>query len=130
MARHAGPVRMLIRSAAFMGVIAVYYGIASLLPDRHAQVAGFIAFATVTVGAFAWARRDGLQVPRADGLRDWLVVAAVVAVFWWVTLAVFEGADDVVAQLRLDFLSVLATAGVTFAAAAVGFTLGRASRGV
>jgi hypothetical protein len=122
-------VRILVRTAAFVVVIAVYYGIAALLPDRHAEIAGFVAFATVTLGAFVWARRDGRNVPRGDGLRDWLVVAAVVAVFWWVTLAVFEGSDDVIAQLRLDFLSVLATAGVTFAAAVVGLSLGRAGPG-
>ncbi|MFL6089225.1 MAG: hypothetical protein ACJ71Z_03700 [Aeromicrobium sp.] len=121
--------RMLIRSAVFAVVIGVYYGIAALLPDRHAEVAGLLAFVTVMVGAFLWARHDGRRVPRNDGLRDWLVVAAVIAVFWWTTLTLFEGSNDVMVQLRLNFLSILATAGVTFAAAAVGFTLGRSSRG-
>jgi len=128
--RHAGAVRILIRTVAFMLVIAVSYGIAALLPDRRAEIAGLVAFATVTVGAFGWARHDGRLVPRGDGLRDWLVIAAVVAVFWWTTLIVFEGSDDVVGQLRINFLAVVSTAAVTFAAAAVGFALGRGSRGV
>jgi hypothetical protein len=120
---------MLIRIAAFMLAIAAYYGIASLLPDAHAEIAGFIALATVVAGSFLWARHDGPRVPRDEGLRDWLVIAAVVAVFWWVTLAVFEGSDDIVEQLRLEFLSVLSTAALTFAAATVGLLVGRAGRG-
>jgi hypothetical protein len=128
-ARHAGAVRVLVRSAAFVVAIAVYYGIAALLPDRHAEIAGWVAFGTVTVGSFAWARHDGRLIPREDGLRDWLVVAAVVAIFWWTSLVLFEGSDDVIGQLRLNFLAVLSTAGVTFAAAVVGFLLGRGSRG-
>jgi hypothetical protein len=121
---------MLIRIAMFGLVIALCYGIAYLLPESHAEVAGLVAFATVTIGAFVLARRDGRHVPQADGLRDWLVITAVVAVFWWVTLALFEGADDVIAQLRLDFLSVLTTAVVTFGAAVVGFMIGRGGRGL
>ena len=127
--RHAGAVRMLIRIAAFAAVIAVCYGIAYVLPEPHAEIAGFVAFATVAIGSFVWAMNDARHLPQGDGLRDWLVIAAVVAVFWWVTLALFEGSDDVIAQLQLDFLSVLSTATVTFGAAVVGFLVGRARRG-
>lgn len=121
--------RILIRTAAFVLLIGVSYGIATLLPEDRAEIAGLVTFVLVTAGAFAWARSDGRRVPRTDGLRDWLVVAAVVAVFWWVSLAVFEGSDDIVDYVRLNFLSVLSTAGVMFVSAFVGLTLGRGSRG-
>ena len=39
------------------------------------------------------------------------VVAFVVAVIWWVSLVLFEGSEDVVVQLRLDFTKVLSTIG-------------------
>ena len=88
-----------------------------------------VAVATVAVGEFIWARRDGRVVDLADGLRDWLVVAFVLAVFWWVTLVLFEGATDVVEQLRDQFLSVVLTAGVLYVPPVVGLLLGRDARG-
>jgi hypothetical protein len=122
-------VRILVRSAAFSVVLAAYYGIAVLLPREHQSVAGLVAIATVAVGEFLWARRDGRTVDIADGLRDWLVVAAVISVFWWVTLVIFEGAEDVVTRLSDQFLSVVLTAAVLFAPAVVGLLLGRDARG-
>jgi hypothetical protein len=121
--------RIVVRSVAFAAVLAAYYGIAVVLPREHQSVAGLIAIATVAAGEFLWARRDGRTVQLADGARDWLVVAAVISVFWWVTLLVFEGADDVVERLSDQFLSVILTAGVLFAAAVVGLLSGRDARG-
>jgi hypothetical protein len=121
--------RILVRSGAFALVIALSYGIAWLLPDPREEIAGLVAIATVTIGAFFWARQDARHIPQSDALRDWLVITAVVAVFWWVTLALFEGADDIGAQLRLDFLSVLSTAIVIFGTSVVGLVVGRGSRG-
>ena len=75
--------RIVVRSAAFAAVLAAYYGVAVLLPREHQSVAGLIAIATVAVGEFLWARQDGRRLDFADGARDWLVVAAVISVFWW-----------------------------------------------
>jgi hypothetical protein len=122
-------VRIVVRIAAFAAVLAVYYGIALLLPDQHQSFAGLVAIATVAVGELMWARRDGRVVDLPDGARDWLVVAAVVSVFWWTTLMIFEGADEVVERLSDQFLSVALTAGVLFVPALVGLLLGRDARG-
>jgi hypothetical protein len=127
--RHAGPVKIVVRIAAFAAALGVYYGVAALLPDKMAAAAGMVAVVTVALGEFIWARRDGRVVDLSDGLRDWLVIAAAVAVFWWVTLVLFEGATDVVDQLRLNFLSVVLTAGVLYVPPVVGLLLGRDARG-
>ena len=121
--------KVVIRIVAFAAVLGVYYGVAVLLPDKTAAAAGVVAVATVAVGECVWARRDGRVVDLADGLRDWLVVASVLAVFWWVTLVLFEGADDVVDQIRINFLSVVLTAAVLYAPPVVGLLLGRDARG-
>ena len=121
--------RIVVRVAAFAAVLAAYYGIALLLPDEHQSVAGLVAIATVAVGEILWARRDGRVVDLPDGARDWLVVAAVISVFWWVTLLMFEGADEVVERLSDEFLSVVLTAAVLFVPALVGLLLGRDARG-
>lgn len=121
--------RIIVRVAAFAAVLAAYYGIAVLLPREHQSVAGLIALATVAVGELIWARRDGRTVEFADGLRDWLVIAAIISVFWWVTLQMFEGAEDIVQRLSDQFLAVVLTAGVLLAPAVVGLLLGRDARG-
>ena len=122
--------KIVIRVAAFTAVLAAYYGIAVLLPAAHQSVAGLVALGTVAVGEFLWARRDGRIGDLPDGLRDWLVVAAIISVFWWVTLMLFEGTDDVVTRLSDQFLSVVLTAAVLFAPAVVGLLLGRDPRGL
>jgi hypothetical protein len=122
-------VRIVVRLAAFAAVLAVYYGIAVLLPAERQSVAGLVAIATVAVGVFGWAHRDGRTAELPDGLRDWLVVTAIISVLWWVTLLVFEGAEDVVTRLSDQFLSVVLTAAVLFAPAVVGLLVGRAGRG-
>ena len=122
--------KIVIRVAAFTVVLAAYYGIAVLLPAEHQSMAGLVALGTVAVGEFLWARRDGRIGDLPDGLRDWLVVAAIISVFWWVTLMLFEGSDDVITRLSDQFLSVVLTAAVLFAPAVVGLLLGRDSRGV
>lgn len=122
--------KIVIRVTAFTAVLATYYGIAVLLPAEHQSAAGLVALGTVAVGEFLWARRDGRVGDLPDGLRDWLVVAAVISVFWWVTLMLFEGSDDVITRLSDEFLSVVLTAAVLFAPAVVGLLLGRDSRGV
>ncbi|HKY58087.1 MAG TPA: hypothetical protein VJL80_08630 [Aeromicrobium sp.] len=121
--------KIAVRLAAFAAVLAAYYGIAVLLPAENQSVAGLVAIATVAVGVFLWARRDGRTADLPDGLRDWLVVTAVVSVLWWVTLLIFEGADDVATRLSDQFLSVVLTAAVLFAPAVVGLLLGRDGRG-
>ena len=121
--------RIVVRVAAFTAALAAYYGIALLLPDEHQSVAGLVAIASMTIGGILWARRDGRILDLPDGARDWLVVAAVISVFWWVTLFLFEGADDVVERLSDQFLSVVLTAAVLFASALVGLLLGRDARG-
>jgi hypothetical protein len=122
-------VNIVIRVAAFTAVLATYYGIAALLPEEHQSVAGMVAIGTVGVGEFLWGLRDRRVRDLPDGIRDWLVVAAVIAVFWWVTLLYFEGHDDVVTPLSDEFPSVLLTAALLFAPALVGLLLGRDSRG-
>jgi hypothetical protein len=122
-------VRIVVRIAAFAAVLAAYYGIVVLLPDKHQSFVGLVAIATVAVGEFVWARRDGRVVDLADGARDWLVVAAVVSVFWWATLMIFEGADEVMERLSDQFLSVVLTAAVLFVPALVGLIMGRDARG-
>jgi hypothetical protein len=110
-------------------MLAAYYGVAVLVPREHQSVVGLIAVGTIAVGEFLWARRDGRSIEFADGLRDWLVVAAAISVFWWVTLVYFEGADDVVQRLSDQFLSVVLTAAVLLAPAFVGLLVGRDARG-
>lgn len=118
----------MVRVIGLLAVVGAYFAVASLLPERVASGAGLVAFATIAVGAFGWARRDGRSLAVADGVRDWLVVACVVAVTWWVALIRFEGAEDLVVHVRLNFLRVLITAGVIFAAAVLGFLFGREPR--
>lgn len=120
---------MAIRIAGLAAVLAIYYGIAAILPSGVESVVGFIAFATVAVGAFVWAMRDVVDVPLSDAIRDWLVVAFVVAVIWWVSLVMFEGSEDVVKQIRLNFGRVLSTVGLIFVPALFGLLLGRAGAG-
>ena len=120
--------KIVTRVIAFAVVLGVYYGAAALLPADAEAAAGLVAVATVAIGEFAWARRDGRVVDLSDGLRDWLVVACVLAVFWWVTLVRFEGATDVVDQIRINFVSVVLTAAVLYAPAVVGLLLGRDAR--
>jgi uncharacterized membrane protein len=122
-------VRIVVRAAAFTAVLAAYYGIAALLPAEQQSMAGLVAIATVALGVFLWARSDGRARDLPDGVRDWLVVVAVISVFWWATLLVFEGADDVVARLSEEFLAVVLTAVVLFAPALVGLLMGRDARG-
>ena len=122
--------RIVVRVAAFAVVLGAYYGIAVLLPDEHQSVAGLVAIATVAVGELLWARRDGRVVDLAEGARDWLVVSAMISVFWWVTLMKFAGADEVVERLSDEFFSVVVTAAVLFVPAFVGLLLGRDARGV
>ncbi len=121
--------RIAIRVAAFTIMLVAYYGIAALMPAEHQRIAGLVAIVTVAVGEFVWARRDGRVGDLPDGVRDWLVVAAVISVFWWVTLLFFQGTDDVVTRLSDQFLSVVLTAAVLFATALIGLLLGRDSRG-
>lgn len=121
--------RIVVRTVVFAAVLAAYYGIAVLLPDEHQRFAGLVAIATVALGEFVWARRDGRVVDLPDGLRDWLVVAAVIAVVWWVSLFMYEGADEVVERLSDQFLSVALTAAVLFAPPLVGLLMGRDARG-
>lgn len=120
--------KIVTRVIAFAAVLGIYYGVAALLPADAEAAAGLVAVATVAIGEFIWARRDGRVVDLSDGLRDWLVVACVIAVFWWVTLVRFEGATDVVDQVRLNFLSVVLTAAVLYAPPVVGLLLGRDAR--
>ena len=122
--------RIVIRTAAFALVLAAYYGIAVLVPAQHQSVAGLVAIGTVAVGHFLWAWRDGRSGDLPDGVRDWLVVAAVISVLWWVTLLFFEGHDNVVSRLSDQFVSVVLTAAVLFASAVVGLLAGRDPRGV
>jgi len=121
--------RIAIRIAVLAAVLAVYFGIAAILPSGIESVVGFVAFATVSVGAFVWAMRDVVNVPLGDAIRDWLVIAFVVAVIWWVGLVLFEGSEDVVKQIRLNFLRVLSTVGLIFVPALFGLVLGHAGAG-
>ena len=121
--------KIVIRVAAFTAVLAAYYGIAVLLPAAHQSVAGLVALGTVAVGQVTDPAVPPCPQELTDGLRDWLVVAAIISVFWWVTLMLFEGSDDVVTRLSDQFLSVVLTAAVLVAPAVVGLLLGRDSRG-
>lgn len=121
--------RIVVRTAGLVAVLAVYYGIAALLPSSIESVVGFVAFATVAVGAFVWAMRDVVRVPLSEAIRDWLVIAFVVAVFWWVSLVWFEGTEDVIKQIRLNFESLLVTVGLIFVPALLGVLLGRSGSG-
>jgi hypothetical protein len=116
--------RIVIRIATFVAVLGVYYGIAALLPSNIESGVGFVALATVLIGAFVWAQRDGREVHLGEAIRDWLVVAAVVAVVWRISLVLFEGSEDVIAQLRLEFPALLSTIGQIFVPALFGAILG------
>jgi hypothetical protein len=122
-------VKIVVRVAALAAVLALAYGIAVLLPREHQSAAGLAAIAAVAVSEFLWAQRDGRRMELAEGARDWLVVSAVISVVWWVTLFIFEGADEVVERLSDEFVSVALTAAVLFATAVVGLLMGRDARG-
>lgn len=116
--------RIVIRIAGLGAVLGVYYGIAALLPADIESGIGFLALATVLVAAFIWALRDGREVSLGEAIRDWLVVAAVVAVVWRVSLELFEGSEDVIVQIRREFLALLSTVGQIFVPALFGAILG------
>jgi hypothetical protein len=116
--------RIALRIAALAAALAVSYGAAALLPAGMESGVGFVAVATVLVGAFIWALRDGTEVHLSDAVRDWLVVSAVIGVLWRVSLVLFEGSEDVVTQIRLEFLPLLSTIGLIFVPALVGALLG------
>jgi len=116
--------RIVIRIAGLGAVLGVYYGIAALLPADIESGVGFLALATVLVAAFIWALRDGREVSLGEAIRDWLVVAAVVAVVWRVSLELFEGSEDVIVQIRREFLALLSTVGQIFVPALFGAILG------
>ena len=122
--------RIVIRIAGLVAVLAVFYGIAAILPSDIESVVGFVAIATVLAGTFVWAMRDVREVHLSEVIRDWLVVAFVVAVVWRVSLVLFEGSDDVIAQVRLEFLQLLSTVGLIFALALFGAIWGNGSRPV
>jgi hypothetical protein len=122
-------VKIVVRVAALAAVLALAYGIAVLLPREHQSAVGLAAIAAVAVSEFLWAQRDGRRMELAEGARDWLVVSAVISVVWWVTLFIFEGADEVVERLSDEFVSVALTAAVLFATAVVGLLMGRDARG-
>ena len=76
--RHADPVeiatvKIVTRVLAFAAVLGIYYGLAALLPADAEAATGLVAVATVAIGEFIWARRDGRMIDLSDGLRDWLV---------------------------------------------------------
>jgi Ni,Fe-hydrogenase I cytochrome b subunit len=121
-------VRIVIRVAGLAAVLAISYGIAAVLPAGIEAVIGYLAVGIIVFGAFGWALRDGRDVHVSDAIRDWLVVAFVVAVLWRVSLVLFEGSDDVIAQLRRDFIPLLSTIGLIFAPALFGALQGNGSR--
>jgi len=114
--------------AGLAAVLAVSYGIAAVLPAGIEAAIGYVTVGIIVIGAFAWALRDGREIHLSDAIRDWLVVAFVVAVLWRVSLVLFEGSDDVIAQLRREFVPLLSTMGLIFAAALFGALQGNGSR--
>ena len=112
--------KIVIRIVGLALVLAVYFGLAALLPSRVESAVGFVAFVTILIGAFVWAMRDGREMHVNEAIRDWLVVAFFLAVIWWIGLVLFEGSEDVIKQIRLNFLPLLSTAGLIFAAALFG----------
>jgi hypothetical protein len=120
--------RMVIRIGALVAVLAVYYGIAAILPAGMEFGVGFAAIATVLLSVFVWALLDGREVHVSEAIRDWLVVAFVVAVVWRVSLVLFEGSKDVIDQVRLEFLPLLSTVGLIFVLSLFGVVLGNGSR--
>lgn len=125
--RHAVGVRIVIRVAGLAAVLAVSYGIAAALPAGIEVALGYLTIAVVVIGAFVWAFRDGREVHLSDAIRDWLVVAFVVAVLWRVSLVLFEGSEDVVAQFRREFGALLYAIGLIFVPALFGALLGNGS---
>ncbi len=133
--RHTGPVkivagRIVIRVAGFAAVLAVSYGIAAVLPAGAESAVGYLTVAIIVIGAFVWAMRDGREIHLSEAIRDWLVVAFVVAVLWRVSLVLFEGSEDVVGQIRLEFASLLYTVGYIFVPALFGALQGNGSKPV
>jgi hypothetical protein len=120
--------RVVIRVAGLAAVLAVSYGIAAVLPAGIEAAIGYVTVVIIVIGAFVWGLRDGREVHLSDAIRDWLVVAFVVAVLWRVSLVLFEGSEDVIAQLRREFVPLLSTMGLIFAAALFGALQGHGSR--
>jgi Ni,Fe-hydrogenase I cytochrome b subunit len=120
--------RIVVRVAALAAVLAVSYGIAAALPASIESAIGYLTVAVVVIGVFVWALRDRRDVPLSEVIRDWMVIAFVVAVVWRVSLALFEGSEDVVTQIRLEFVPLLSTIGLTFVPALFGALLGNGSK--
>jgi len=117
-------VRIVIRIAGLAVVLALSYGVAAVLPAGIESAVGYVTIAVVVIGAFLWAFRDGRDIELSEAIRDWLVVGFVVAVLWRLSLVLFEGSDEVVTQLRLEFVPLLSTIGLTFVPALFGALLG------
>jgi hypothetical protein len=118
---------MVIRAAGLAAVLALSFGIAAVLPAGIESAVGYATVAVVVIGAFAWAFRDGRDIELSEVIRDWLVVGFVVAVLWRLSLVLFEGSEDVVTQLRLEFVPLLSTIGLIFVPALFGALLGNGS---
>jgi hypothetical protein len=116
--------RVVVRVAGLSLAIGLFAGLAALFSSETAtKWIGLVGFAAVIVAAASWASRDAKDIDVNSCLRDWLVVAFLLGVGWWVVLTLYEGERDVVERLGADFWSVMSTVGLVFAAALVG-TLG------
>jgi hypothetical protein len=125
--RHAVPMRIVVRTVGFAAMLAISYGLAAVLPAGIESVVGYATVVVVVIGAFAWAFRDGREIDLSEAIRDWLVVGFVVAVIWRLSLVMFEGSEDVVTQLRREFVPLLSTGGLVFVPALFGALLGNGS---
>lgn len=130
----------LVRIAVLGAALAGYYAALPLLfPDNDgggANIgAGLIAFAAVTIISFAWALLDGRARGTSGAILLWANVAAVVAIGWLVVLALVQADSSlsVADRIRTDVFSLIFTAGLIIAPAAVGAAVGgvlRSSRRV
>lgn len=118
--------RIAVRTGGLSLVVLVFGVIALLVPSvTVTRWFGLVVFAVVMAAIGWWASRDSHVTDLNHGLRDWLVIAFLLGVGWWVALTLFEGERDVIDRIGIDFWSVMATVGMVFAAALVGMLYGR-----
>lgn len=92
--------------------------------------AGLVGFVGLVVLSLVWALVDGRALGLKDTILSWSVIAATVAIGWWVVLAVVEAdpSSSVAENLVADLSLTVFVFGLVLVPASVGALMGKASR--
>lgn len=118
--------RVTTRAGGLLLVICLFAALTlPFTSDTVIQWIARVSVVTVLAAAAWWSARDAHRLDVNTGSRDWLVVSFLVGVGWWVVQTWLEGERDIIDRMGLDFVSVLVTIALVFAAAVVGMVIGR-----